>query len=284
MFPRFRRSWRIAVMCLRLLNEDRSLMLFPLFSSIATIVLLVSFGIPIWIGIHAGAAGERMLGLHSSGHLVVYAALYLVCYSVTTFFNTGLIFVAFKRMEGQPATVGDGLRAAASRLDKILGYCVIAATVGMVLRAVEERVGFIGRLFTGFFGFAFTIATALAVPALVAGDVGPIDAIKQSIGLMKRTWGENIIGNAGVSALTSFSILAVIISTVVLVGLAAEADMTALALVIGAAGFIAFCLVILISATLHSIYTAALFRYASGASIGAYFDPLVLGTAYRVRS
>ena len=282
MFSRFTRSWNIAGQCLRVLNEDRSLVLFPLLSSAALLVVFASFGLPIWFAYHAASLNAvRQVG--GPTQLLGYFCMYLVSYSVSTFFNTALVFVALKRMNGEQASVSDGLSAAIKRLPTILGYCVIAATVGAILRMIEERVGFIGRIITGMLGFGFSIATALVVPILAANDVGPVDAIKQSTEMMKRTWGENIIGNAGISFATVIAMLAVVFCSGALVLLAAQAGSPVLALGAGAAGVLAFLMVLLVSVTLHSIYTAALYRYASGAPANQYFDQSVLGGAYRLR-
>ena len=282
MFDRFARSWKIAGQCLSVLNEDRSLVLFPLLSIAALLVVFASFGLPIWFAYHAtGLNTVRQIG--GASQFLGYLCIYLVSYSISTFFNTALVFVALKRMNGEQASVSEGLSAAIKRLPTILGYCLIAATIGAVLRLIEERVGFIGRIITGMLGFAFSIATALVVPILAASDLGPVEAIKESTEMMKRTWGENIIGNAGISFATVLAMLVVCFSTGVLVVLAAQAGSPALALAAGAAGVLAFLLVLLISVTLHSIYTAALYRYASGASGNQYFDQTVLGGAYRLR-
>ncbi|UUZ47783.1 DUF6159 family protein [Massilia sp. B-10] len=73
---------------------------------------------------------------------------------------------------------------------------MIAATVGVILRAIQERVGFLGRIIVGMLGVGWTIATFLVVPVLVARDKGPVDSIKDSAALLKQTWGENVIGQA----------------------------------------------------------------------------------------
>ena len=265
-----------------MLNEDRSLVLFPLLSSAALLVVLASFGLPVWLAYHA-ASLDVVRQIHGPTQLLGYLCLYLVSYSISTFFNLALVFVALKRMNGEQASVSDGLSAALRRLPTILGYCLIAATIGAILRMIEERVGFIGRIITGMLGFGFSIATALVVPILAANDIGPVEAIKESTQMMKRTWGENIIGNAGISFATVIAMLAVTFGTGLLVALAAQAGSPVLALAAGAAGVLAFLLVLLISVTLHSIYTAALYRFASGAPGNQYFDQSVLGGAYRLR-
>src|SRR5437762_791926 len=79
-------------------------------------------------------------------------------------------------------------------------FALIAATVCMILRAIEERVGFIGRIVVGLIGMGWSLATYLVVPVLVARDVGPIDAVKESATLFKKTWGEIVIGQVGLGA------------------------------------------------------------------------------------
>ena len=89
------------------------------------------------------------------------------------------------RLEGRSSP--DGLAIASKRMGSILGYAAIAATVGMVLRFIAERAGFLGRIITGFIGLAWTLTTYLTVPILVTKDIGPVDAVKESVAIFKRT-------------------------------------------------------------------------------------------------
>src|SRR5437762_2883723 len=93
--------------------------------------------------------------------------------------------------------------------DKELLVFPLVSTIAMVLRAIEERAGFIGRIVVGFLGTAWTVATFLAVPVLVNEDVGPIEAVQKSVTLLKKTWGENLIGNAGLGVV--FGLLMVLV-------------------------------------------------------------------------
>ena len=129
--------------------------------------------------------------------MVFLFLFYLVQYFIIFFFNSALVGAAMIRLDGGDPTVRDGLRIASSKIVPIIGYAAIAATVGLILRIIEERAGFIGRWIAGLFGLAFTVATFLTVPILVTRDVGPVEAVKESAVLLKKTWGENIIGNAG---------------------------------------------------------------------------------------
>ena len=179
--------------------------------------------------------------------------------------------------------MGDGLRIATRKVLPILGYAAIAATVGLLLRSAQERAGLLGRIVIGFVGVAWTVASFLVVPVLVSRDLGPIDAVKESAALLKKTWGENLIGQGGVGLV--FGLLyAVLVALAVVVIVAA--GMTGSGVLIGSAIAVmifAFLLVALIQAALSGIYSAALFRYAMGQESPAGFDTQTLQAAFRLK-
>src|SRR5690606_12092796 len=150
--------------------------------------------------------------------LYLFGFLFYLCqYFVIFFFNTALVGAAMIRLEGGDPTVSDGLRIARERMGAILGYAAIAATVGLVLRALEERAGFLGRIVIGLIGLAWTLATFLVVPVLVSQNVGPVEALKESVRLLKRSWGENLAGNVGIGLAFGLITAVVAIVSIVLV-------------------------------------------------------------------
>jgi hypothetical protein len=277
-FDRISRSLLLAGQCWDVLKEDPSLLLFPLISSSVLLILLGSFALPVF-ALHHGA--DPAVIEESSTHLaramlfIATYGFYLVGYTVMAFFNSALISVVLKRLRGEPATVRDGLRTASENLPAILGYALISATVGTVLRAIEERVGLIGRIVVSLLGAGWTIATAMALPVLVTERVGPIDAIFRSLDLLERNWGENLIGNGGIS----LGIM-VIAAPVFL----AASFLTSTSVVGGVMVFGLLILVVgAVSTTLHAIYTAALYRYATNAKGNAGIDGDLLAEAYHPR-
>jgi hypothetical protein len=185
------------------------------------------------------------------------------------------------RLDGGDPTVSDGLRIARSRFVQILGYAAIAATVGLILRIIEERAGFIGRWIAGLLGLAFTVATFLTVPILVSREVGPVEAVKESAALLKKTWGENIIGNGGMGFLFFLFYLVVVGIGFVFVFGAAQTGNPALIVITLAMVVLAVVVVALVQSALQGVYSAALYRYASQGDAGASFSPALLGEAFR---
>ena len=72
---------------------------------------------------------------------------------------------------------------------------MVASSVGMILRMIEERVGIIGRIITALIGMAWTVTSFLVIPIMVVDKRGPIEALKESAHLLRKTWGEQLISN-----------------------------------------------------------------------------------------
>ncbi|MGH8852543.1 MAG: DUF6159 family protein [Casimicrobiaceae bacterium] len=283
MFDRFQRSSDLAAECWRLLMEDKSLLVFPLLSSVAMVLIVGSFALPLLpaFGIAAGRAAPHA-ALSPLGFLGLFL-FYWVQYSIVLFFNTALVEVAMRRFDGENAGVGDGLRRAAALLPVILAYALVAATVGTLLRAVAERVGILGRIVVGLVGVGWTVATALVVPVLAAENVGPVEAIGRSAELIKKAWGEDIIGNAGIGLVFGAAIVLLAISGGVLVIAAFGNRAWVLGIVLATALVLLVCLLGLAQATLQGIYAAALYRFATGDPATGGIDRGLLENAFGAR-
>lgn len=278
MFQTLSRSWSLVKASAEVLKSDRELLVFPLVSGIATLLVAATFALPaIGLGLFESASKGGLGPLHA----LLGFAFYVCQYAVIFFFNTALVGAAMIRLDGGDPTLADGLRIARERLPAILGYAVIAATVGLVLQAIQERAGWIGRIVVGLIGMAWTLATAMVVPVLVAKNVGPIDAVKESALLLKRTWGENIVGNGGIGVVFWLISVAVMVAGIVLVVLSAKLAGVAGAIAAGLVLALALVMVALVQQALAGIYAAALYRYATVGEAPAGFEGGVLEAAYR---
>jgi hypothetical protein len=279
MFTRFSRSWGLIKASGAVLRQDRELLLFPLFAAIAALLVGASFILPLLA--YSGAMERSGPPQPDSAFYLIFFAFYLTQYFVVFFFNSALVGAAMIRLDGGDPTVKDGLRIARSRIVQILGYAAIAATVGLILRVIEERAGFIGRWIAGLLGLAFTVATFLTVPVLVSREVGPVEAVKESAALLKKTWGENIIGNAGMGLVFFLFYLGVIGIGMLFVFAVAQTGNATLIIIATAALILAVIGLALVQTALQGVYSAALYRYATDGNVGASFSGTLLGEAFR---
>lgn len=277
MLERFRRSVELAKASLAVLRADSELLIYPLVSFVAVVLVSISFAVPFLL---SGAFTRTTEGGLDPVTLALGFLYYVVIYSVIFFFNTALVGAAMIRLDGGDPTLSDGFRIAASRWPAIIGYAAIAATVGMVLRAISERVGLLGQLVVGLIGFAWNVATFLVVPVLVVEGVGPVEAIKRSAGLLRKTWGEQLIGNVGIGLV--FGVL--ILGVVVIGGLSAAllASISGLlALIAVVALIVTVAILALVGSAVSGIFTASLYRYATKGDGGPMFQAEALAAAFR---
>lgn len=282
MFERLSNSWDLVKASAAVLRADKELLLFPIISAVLSILVVVTFAVPaILAGVFASGfpAGT---GLPAAGYAAVLL-FYVVQYFVIFFCNTALVGAALIRLRGGDPTVADGFRIAASRVGPILGYALIAATVGMVLRAISERSGLVGRLVVSLVGLAWNMATYLVVPVLVVEDVGPIEAVQRSASYLRRTWGEQIAGNLGMGLAFGLISLATLAAGIVLLVAAAATQSTALIIFVAVCMLLAFVAIALVSSALSGVYAAAVYRYAAEGQSDGFFTPAMVKSAFRAR-
>ena len=272
MVEKFSRSWALVKASAAVLRSDKELMLFPLISAVATLAVLATF--------LSTVIGWRVFehGFGASG--LVWLYLFYFCqYTVIVFCNSALVSAAMIRLNGGDPTLADGFNAAKARLPAIIGYAAIAATVGMVLKRMKDDDHILVRLLGGGLGTAWTLATFLVVPVLVTQAVGPFEALQRSARLLKRTWGENAIGNVGIGVAFGMISLAVILVGGLLAYALAQVS-TVLGALVAVVGVVVLLLLGVYQAALGGIYSAALYRYATEHQMPPGFEGLQLETAF----
>ncbi|MFT6319877.1 MAG: hypothetical protein ACJAT4_000796 [Granulosicoccus sp.] len=198
-FERLSNGWRLGKISLLTIRENPSLIVFPFISGISLILVTLSF-----FGSGYLAFGEEILAIAddeiaaNSLDAILYVMVflfYILNYFIIVFFNVGLVHCARRILEGHETTVREGINYATTRVGSILSWAILAATVGMILKAIQENSGTFGQIISGIIGMVWGIATFFVVPIIAYEDVNPIEAVKRSGQIMKDKWGESIGAN-----------------------------------------------------------------------------------------
>ena len=276
---KFSRSWELVKESFAVLRSDKQLMLFPVLSALACVIttaMIVAGGtFALLPSIRAAAlAGQQWQPTHSSTFTLALFAVYVANYFIMVFFNVALVGVANSRLMGGSWTFRDGMELAWARKGTIFLWALLAATVGMVLRTIEERMGLIGRIIMRLIGVAWTLACYFVVPVLAFEDLTPFKAVKRSAKLFRDTWGERVAGGFSIGMV--FMLLA-------LPGIGVWIAMT---VAFGVKGmligmgllFLYLILLSVVSSAVQGIFNAALYRYACFKQVPPAFTPeLVTG-------
>jgi hypothetical protein len=207
-------------------------------------------------------------------------ALYLANYFVIIFFNVALVGVVNSRLSGGSWTFDQGLQLAWQRKWIILQWAFIAATVGMVLRALSERAGLIGRLVVGAIGIAWNLACYFVVPVLAFEDLTPGAALYRSAELFKETWGEKVVGGFSLGLIFFLLMLPGFAVWVGAVQFWGQTGMILGGVLMG----VYFLLLSVTSSAVQGIFNAALYRYACDKSTPPGFSPDLFRDAWSARS
>jgi hypothetical protein len=258
---RIKRGWALTKKSWALLNGHRSLIRFPLYGAVATILpALVFLGPGLYLFDQDELAGAIPLIV-----IGVYALSVVGFY-----FSVGLAACADMIFRGQEATVADGLAVARSRFAQICGWAAISTAISAVMGALENQGGLGGQIAARVVGMAWSLVTFLAVPIIAIEGTGPFATIKRSASMFRQRWGQQITGNIAIGgAVFLFGVLpsvALIVLGVVLWSSASFAG--ALLVVVGA---VALTIALLVSKALSGIFGVALYRYAlEGQAVGGF--------------
>lgn len=267
---RIERGFRLLGASWEVLKKDRELIVLPVVSGILIVVVAASFFGAAW------ASGGIREGSNPEAISYVYLGLFYFCaYFISIFFNAAVVAAATIRLGGGNPTVADGLRAARGKLGPIAAWAAIAATVGLILRALEERAGFLARIVISIVGVAWSAITFFVVPVILFEPVGAPDAVRRSASIFKQRWGESLVGSAGISLAMLLLAIPVVLLAIVLGALSVP-----LGILVGVIGV---GLLAAVGATLSGIFSAALYRYATTGEAAGPYRPSDLEGTFRPR-
>lgn len=262
------------------LRQNRQLLVFPIISGVGMIVATILFFIPEAFLVRPILSTDEPTTAQWITALVILFAYYLVTSFVVIFSNTALVGATLKLIEGEPATVGDGIRIARARLGKVAVYSLMSATVGVVAGSITQAgrrsdnvlamiaTAIIGGALQG----AWSILIFFALPVMVVENVGVRDSLKRSFELFKQTWGEGFVGSTaigGVSCLVSLAVALTsggIMVAGALNGLWGLVILGAVLLVLGLVG------ISLLRGAVNGIFQASMYHFAATGDAGPFID------------
>jgi len=273
----FSDSWKLTKTSFRLIAEDRALLVFPLvagLSTIAVIGLLIAaeywFVAPVILGGGSLTTPAEVLAI------LLFIAAYIAMSFLSVYCTAALVGAATLKLGGQQPTAADGWKVARSRIARLTIWALITATVGLVIQAIQRRVGGIaGALIGAAGGASWGILTYFMIPILLYEDQRPWPALKRSGHLFISTFGRTLVTNVVLGLLIGLGIVgAVVLGVIGLYFLFGGS--VALGLVLIGVAIAVAVIVALIGSAAEGILRAALYRYATTGKI----DPDLMPTGY----
>jgi hypothetical protein len=304
---KFQRSWSLLRRSLSIIGRHKELLVFPIVIFVCTTVIVLFFLAPAvlrptghspftaehWQAIsnslftHSassnGANGKELTFTPAAMAYLVF--LYFVSMFLATFFNVAFYHEILAALGGDAVSISRGLKFAGTRWKSILMWSLFAGLIGVIIKLIEQRFELVGRIIARLIGLAWSVTAVFVIPIIVTEehDANPFNMLRRSAGILKKTWGEALIGYAG---LTFVNVLIGIVSAIVLVG--AFAVSAALhTFWIAALAFVSWLLAMFVwnyfVGVASQVYKGALYLYAAQGVVAEPYDREMLDQAWKYR-
>lgn len=271
---KIKRGWALTKKSWTLLNENRSLIRFPVYGAVATTLLAIVFLGP----------GLLLLDDNKGGAGIALIVIGIYVLSVVGFyFSVGLAAAADMVFRGQAnVAVSDGLAVARSRFSQICGWAAISTLISVIMGALESQGGIAGDIAARLVGMAWSLVTFLAVPVIAIEGTGPVATLKRSASMFRQRWGQQITGNIAIGGAV-FLIGVLPAAILIVAGVALWSSSSFLGALLVVTGVLVLAVAMLISRALSGIFGVALYRYAlDGEAVGG-FTPEELESAVKTK-
>ena len=280
------RSWMITKLTFGVINKDRELLWFALlsfiFSALFAVVMIFPSIIPALM-----EKGFSQESLEVYQYVIIFLTYFGLAF-IATFFNVCVVYTTKIRFEGGNATFGESIKFAFTKLPLIFQWSLLSATVGLLLRILQQlasNLGKIGQLVAniliGILGMAWSIVTIFVVPVLVYESLGPIDALKKSTQVIKKTWGESLIKALGLG-LVQFLVFVMVILASAAFSFVLSSAFDTVGLLIGiSVGALLLLLTGLVFTVASTIFNTALYVYANNNLLASGFNEEVVKGAFK---
>jgi hypothetical protein len=290
---------------LSVIGRNKPLLVFPIVVFACTVVIILFFLAPTvlrptgysyasgehWQAIshslftQTEGAGSRSHYALTPGAMAYLAFLYFVSMFIATFFNVAFYHEILAALTGQPVSITRGLKFASTRLWSILMWTLFAGLVGLIIKAIEQRMAIVGQIIARFIGLAWSIAAVFVIPVIVRRETNanPLAVLRDSAGVLKRTWGEALIGYVGLSVANTLITLCslVVVGGAIVVSVALH-SFWLIAVVVPVWLLLLFAWSYVVSVASH-VYRGALYLYAAEGVVVAPYDQQMLDMAWKFK-
>jgi hypothetical protein len=187
-----------------------------------------------------------------------------------------VIAAAMERLQGRDPSLHRAFGFALKQFPKLVRWSLVALTVGLVFYLIAEKLKLGGRILALLGGVSWAAATTLIFPVLLYEDRAVLDSVGRSASLIKKRWGEGVVGYGSVAVALAIVTVPIMIAGGVLAAFSLAAGITLMVA--------AYVGLIVLGGTIGQVFTAALYRFAADGVVTAPFGREQLESQYQNRA
>lgn len=214
--------------------------------------------------------------------------LYIVQTWVFVYFNAACYLAADAALNGKKMSIRRSLVLAWKARASLAKWSFFTGIIGAGLRYLEDKLNIFGKVIVGSIGATISVASIFAVPVLVNKNSGPIDTLRQSASLLKKSWGENVVFVVGIGlyslfALIIFLFIPNILAVYLILVYFSQPWVLATSVSIMVVSVLVTISVLFYLTALETIFKAALYRYAESSDYVGPYDHDLIASAFTAK-
>ena len=299
------RSWQLFKSSVVVIRKHPKLLVFPIVTSLLTVVIALFFLAPLvlvllaphwvqntpwqvlverwgFVRFHNGTGGNAQFQLLAT---LLLAGLYLLNMFLATFCGVAFNSQIMEALAGGDVSIQQGLQAACVRWKSVLLWSLLAGTVGLFIRALEQRFSFLGRIVAGSIGLAWSVAAIFAIPILVR-DVSvsnPFEVLTKSAKTLKASWGEMLAGYVGMQGTNLLFLWGSLLLWIITGGLAILTHNAWILLVVGLPWLLSLVAYGYLASIASRVYLCALYMYAAEGVVPDPYNASMMNMAWKMK-
>jgi hypothetical protein len=234
------------------------------------------------------ATGSQHQGemVFTKGAAIYAGFLYLISMFLATFCNVAFYHEIRAALKGDAVSLNRGFRFALSKLGAVLMWTLFAGLIGFIIRVIEQRVALVGKIIAAILGLGWSIAAVFVIPVLVTeeGNPNPFGVLKKSATTLKQTWGEALIGYAGLGIVNAVVGLGLLLFLMSSVAMAAALQNIWIGVIAGVNWLVAMIIWSYLASIAGHVYRGALYIYATEGVVPQPYDRELLDSAWKFRT
>jgi len=219
-FATIGRGWKMSKLSMSVVKKDPELIVYMFICGFLSLVAMIGMSVPQYL--------EQSWAIDSQGQMTpaymgfVFAG-YMTISIIVTFWNSAIVANSHIRLTGGDPKFMDGVSAAMSKIHIIIIWGIIAGTVGLLLKVLNQAArnqkggaAIFAMILTAIGATIWWMMTFFMIPHMIIENKGIGESMKSSKKMFFKSWGENITSGLGIGLIGGFFIIMIAILAFVL--------------------------------------------------------------------
>jgi len=216
-FATIGRGWKMSKLSMSVVKKDPELLVYMIICGFLSLVAMIGISMPQYLGQSWATDSE---GNMTPAYMGFVFLGYMVISIVVTFWNSAIVANSHIRLTGGDPKFMDGVSVAMSKIHIIIIWGIIAGTVGLLLKMLNQAArdqkggaAIFAMILTAIGAAIWWMMTFFMIPHMIIEGKGLGESLKSSKAMFYKSWGENITSGMGIGLITGFFVIVIAVLT-----------------------------------------------------------------------